>query len=445
LPCHSLKGPWGLVKIRDKLDSHFQRQGERERAAALSDLRRRLDRLLDPRRARATGGADIPQAQPIEELLEGQFVPTPFGEVFVVRETYDLGYRHGGTLLEELLQVPHYPAHLITKDERLKGIDFHRTLFLDTETTGLAGGTGTYAFMVGAGSFREEGFTVQQLFMRNHSEEMAVLSVLEGLLDHCDFLVTFNGKNFDIPLLETRFILSRRTSPLADKPNYDLLFPSRRIWKKAYHNCRLTTLEAQLLDIDRGDDIPSEWIPSLYFDFVRTGDARKISRVFYHNRMDILSMVILAHRIHLTYHDPSAANPRRGIEHLVLGKLFMEHGLVEKATACLEETLKRCDEPFWWEAMKYLSLAYKRKGQWKRSAALWEDMISRDGGRRSSFPYVELAKYYEHKVKDYAKALEMVQRAFEMVDYLGPPEREALRHRQRRVVGKEEKFHRRSP
>jgi uncharacterized protein YprB with RNaseH-like and TPR domain len=429
------------VKIRDKLDSHFLRKRDEERAAALSDLRRRLDRLVSPKKARVIGEGYAAQGKPIEELVEGQFVSTPFGEVFVARETYGSGYRHGGILLGDLLEVPQYPAHLITKDARLKGIDFNRTLFLDTETTGLAGGTGTYAFMVGVGSFQGEGFAVLQLFMRNHSEERAVLSLLEGLLDNHDFLVTFNGKNFDIPLLETRFILSRLNSPLADKPNYDLLFPSRRIWRKAYHNCQLITLEAQLLDIDRGDDIPSEWIPYLYFDFVRTGDARKISRVFRHNRMDLLSMVILAHRIHLTYHDPSAANPRRGVEQLVLGKLFMEHGLIGKATACLEEALKRCDEDFQWEAMKSLSLAYKREGQWERSAALWEDMISWDG-MRSSFPYVELAKYYEHRVKDYWKALEVVRRAFEAVDNLGLSERNALLHRQRRVMEKEKRSHR---
>jgi len=404
-------------------------------APAVSDLRRRLDRLIEPRKARVTGGGPTAEGISIEELVDGQFVSTPFGEIFVVKETYGHGHRHGGTLLGDLLEVPHYPAHLITKDARLKGIDFYRTLFLDTETTGLAGGTGTYAFMVGVGYFQEGGFTVQQLFMRNHSEEKAVLSLLEGVLDHCDFLVTFNGKNFDIPLLETRFILSRLKSSLADKPNYDLLFPSRRIWKRAYQNCRLATLEAQVLDIERGDDIPSEWIPYLYFDFVRTGDARKISRVFHHNRMDILSMVILAHRIHLTYHDPSTGNPRPGVEQLVLGKLFMEHGLLEKAAVCLEEALRRCDEPFWWEAIRFLSLAYKRRGKWERSAALWRDMISRDG-RRSSFPYVELAKYYEHRIKDYWKALEMVRGAFEMVDCLGFSERTELLHRQRRVVGK---------
>ena len=195
------------------------------------------------------------------------------------------------------------------------------------------------------------------------------------------------------------------------------------------------------MDIDRGDNIPSELIPYYYFDFVKTGNVEKISRVFYHNRMDILSMVILAHRIHSTYHDPSALHPRRGIEHVVLGKLFMEHGMIEKATGCLEEAVKLCDEPFQWEAMRFLSLTYKRKGQWERSAALWEDMISWDGSR-SSFPYVELAKHYEHRVKDYSKTLEMVRRAFEMVDCLSSSEREALLHRERRVIRKEKKARR---
>jgi uncharacterized protein YprB with RNaseH-like and TPR domain len=423
------------VKIRDRLNSYFPRREGGERGPAVSDLRRRLDRLIEPRKVRFAGEGSAAEGVSIEELLDGQFVSTHFGEIFVVKETYGHGHRHGGALLGDLLEVPHYPAHLITKDPRLEAIDFSHTLFLDTETTGLAGGTGTYAFMVGLGYFQGGGFTVQQLFMRDHSEEKAVLSLLEGVLDRCDFLVTFNGKNFDIPLLETRYILSRLESSLAGKPNYDLLFPSRRIWKRAYQNCRLTTLEAQVLDIDRGDDIPSEWIPYLYFDFVRTGDARKISRVFYHNRMDILSMVTLAHRIHLTYHDPSAGNPRRGVEQLVLGKLFMEHGLLEKATPCLEEALRRCEEPFWWEAMKFLSLAYKQRGEWERSAALWEDMISWDG-RRGSFPFVELAKYYEHRSKDYRKALEVVRKAFEMVDYLGFAEKEALLHRQKRILQK---------
>jgi uncharacterized protein YprB with RNaseH-like and TPR domain len=423
------------VKIRDRLDSLSRQKGDEEKRTILSDLRRRLDRLSDPRRVKGTGDPHPSRGRAIDELVDGQFLSTPFGEIFAARETYGSGYRHGGILLEELLEVPNYPAHLITRDERLKDIDLTRTLFLDTETTGLSGGTGTYAFMVGIGSFQGGGFSVQQLFMRDYSEEKAMLFLLGELLDGFDFLVTFNGKNFDIPLLETRFILSRLGIPFADKPNYDLVYPSRKIWKRVCHNCRLVTLEAQLLDVNREDDIPSELIPYHYFNFVRTGNAEKMSRVFHHNRMDILSMVILAHRIHSTYHDPWAFHSRRGIEHMVLGKLFMEQGMVERATGCLEEALKLCDEPFQWEAMRLLSLTYKRRGNWERSAVLWEDMISWDG-RRSSFPHVELAKHYEHRIKDYSKALEMVRRAFEMVGYLSSSEREALLHRKKRVMRK---------
>jgi uncharacterized protein YprB with RNaseH-like and TPR domain len=393
---------------------------------------------LSGRRVGAVTHRYPPRGRAVEELVDGQVLSTPYGEIFVVTETYGTGHRHGGTLLEELLEVPGYPAHLITGNERLKDVDFGRTIFLDTETTGLSGGTGTYAFMVGVGRFQGGEFTIQQLFMRNYGEERAMLFLLREFLDGCDFLVTFNGRSFDVPLLETRFILSRFTASLSEKPNYDLLFPSRRIWRRSCDNCRLVTLEAQLLDISRGDDIPSELIPSYYFDFIRTGDAGKISQVFYHNRMDILSMVTLTHRIHAACHNPSALLSRRGIEHVILGKLFMEHGMIERATGCLEEAFRRCDGPLQWDALKFLSLVYKRKGEWERSAALWEDMISWDG-RRNTFPYVELAKYYEHRSKDYSKALEMVQRAFETVDHLNFSEREALLHRQRRVMTKERK------
>ena len=209
----------------------------------------------------------------------------------------------------KFLAIPTYPAHLLSRDERFKDLDLQKTLFLDTETTGLTGGTGTFVFMVGLGFFCEGGFLVRQLFMRDYSEERACLSLLNEFLESFQFLVTFNGRHYDIPLLETRFILSRMNSRIREMPNFDLLFPSRKIWKGAYENCRLVTLESKLLGMGRQDDVPSEWIPHFYFEYVQTGDATKIHRVFYHNQMDILSMVALMGRIHLVYHDPQAARP----------------------------------------------------------------------------------------------------------------------------------------
>jgi hypothetical protein len=216
-------------------------------------------------------------------------------------------------------------------------------------------------------------------------------------------------------------------------PNFDLLFPSRRIWKGAYENCRLVTLESQLLGVERTDDIPSEWIPYLYFDYIQTGDAGKIHQVFYHNQMDILSMVALAGRIHLVYHDPQAARPRKGIEHFALGRLFWEHGQREKAIPCFEIALKRCDDDLSWEVMKWLSMAFKKTGQGEKARSLWEEMLSY---KKDAFPCIELAKYHEHRVKNLDRAMIYVDEAIELIPSHQQREIELLHHRRRRLEQK---------
>ena len=323
-----------VSKLTPTQPSPFEGEGE-----GGVDLRQRLDRLLEPQKAYRKKAVF-----PIEQLVKGEVISTPEGETFLTKEYFPSHFRYGEMALGDIHNLPTYPAHLLLKDERFKELDFRRALFLDTETTGLAGGTGTFAFMVGLGFFEEDQFSIHQFFMRDYSEEKASLSLIKDMLESFQFLVTFNGRQYDIPLLETRFILSRILSTIREMPNFDLLYPSRKIWKGAYENCRLVTLESQLLGVERTDDIPSEWIPYLYFDYIQTGDARKIYQVFYHNQMDILSMVGLAGRIHLVYHDPQAARPRKGIEHFALGRLFWEHGQREKAIPCFEIALKRCDD-----------------------------------------------------------------------------------------------------
>jgi tetratricopeptide (TPR) repeat protein len=225
------------------------------------------------------------------------------------------------------------------------------------------------------------------------------------------------------------------TSRIREMPNFDLLFPARKIWKGAYENCRLVTLESRLLGMGREDDIPSEWIPQLYFEYVQTGDGRKIHRVFYHNQMDILSMAALMGRIHLVYHDPQAAKPRKGVEHFSLGRLFWDHGLREKAIPCFEIALKRCEDDLAWEVMRWLSLAFKKTGQAEKARSLWEEMLTWPG-QEEPFPFVELAKYHEHRLRDFEKAIAYVDQALERV----PPDRERdielLVQRKRRLAGK---------
>lgn len=394
------------------------------------DLKERLGRLLEPKK--------IYQKRiilPIEQLVKGEIISTPEGETFRAKEYYPFCFRCGEVTLTDILNIPTYPAHLLSRDERLKGLDLRKTLFLDTETTGLSGGTGTFAFMVGLGFFQEDGFFIHQFFMRDYSEERASLSLVKDLMECFQFLVTFNGKQYDIPLLETRFILSRMPSKIKEMPNFDLLFPSRRIWKGAYENCRLVTLESQLLGMGREDDIPSAWIPYLYFDYLQTGDAQKIQKVFYHNQMDILAMVALAGRIHLIYHDPQAARPRKGIEHLALGRLFWDHGHHEKAIPCFEVALKRCDDDLAWEVMRWLSMAFKKTGQGEKARSLWEEMLTWPF-KKDAYPYIELAKYHEHRLKDFDRAIDYVEKALSQTPSNRQKEFEFLQHRRRRLEQK---------
>jgi hypothetical protein len=401
------------------------------REEIISDLRKRLERLTDPRRRRryeTRGG-------PIEQWVRGEEVTTPYGTVFVSQDSYGSGYRHGGMLLDCVMETPTGRVSLVCRDQGLRDLDFSRTLFIDVETTGLAGGTGTYAFMVGVGYFEHGRFVTKQFFLRDFSEEMAMLWVLRDLARRFRFLVTFNGKRFDIPLLETRFVLSRMESPFSELPNYDLLFPSRRIWREALENCRLTTLESCVLDIERQDDVPGEMIPYLYFDYLRTRDGSRIHRVFYHNRMDILSLVTLAGRIHELIHTPRTASRGKWIEVYSLGKLFSREKRIGEAIECFQDALRFCKGSNEWQILKSLSLAMKRENQKDRAASVWREMISFDRGR-DLFPYEELAKFYEHQMKDYPEALRWVRRALESLTDISPTERLALEHRYRRLLSR---------
>ena len=414
-----------ISKLTPTPPSPLEREGE-----GGGDLRHRLDRLLEPKKIYRKK-----TAVPIEQLIKGEVISTPEGDTFLTKEHFSPQYRYGEMALADILSIPTYPAHLLSKDERLKELDFRKALFLDTETTGLSGGTGTFAFMVGLGFFQGDRFLVHQFFMRDYSEERASLSLLKNFIDSFQFLITFNGRQYDIPLLETRFILSRMPSKIREMPNFDLLYPSRKIWKGAYENCRLVTLESQLLGVERTDDIPSEWIPYLYFDYIQTGDARKIQQVFYHNQMDILSMVTLAGRIHLIYHDPQAARPRKGIEHFALGRLFWEHGQREKAISCFEIALKRCDDDLFWEVMKWLAMAFKKTGQGEKARSLWEEMLGWPY-KKEVFPYIELAKYHEHRLKNWDKAMAYVDEALGIVSSHQCREIELLQHRRQRLEQK---------
>lgn len=255
-------------------------------------LKARLERLVAAATARERTRRPTPR--PIEELIAGRTIANERGEFFLAEEAVSLDRPHGDVPLARLRSRGAEAVSILVGEPGFESFDLSRAVFLDTETTGLAGGTGTAAFLVGVGFLRDDEFVVRQFFMRDFHEEAALLHELARELAGFAGVVTFNGKMFDLPLLESRFRMNRTPFPLAAAQHLDLLHPARRLWKARLESCRLVHLEAALLRVRREEDIPGEQIPQAYFDYIRGGDAFLLGRVFHHNRIDIVSLAALS-------------------------------------------------------------------------------------------------------------------------------------------------------
>jgi uncharacterized protein YprB with RNaseH-like and TPR domain len=383
---------------------------------ANDDLRQQLIRLGVARGANHLETRPSRQRKAIEELLPGEEVYTDRGPFFLLREPYALDYRHGSHTLSELLAcAPEGPAKL-ARDGRLGRVDYSSMAFVDTETTGLAGGTGTYAFLVGVGVFEQEKFVIHQFFMRDFGEEPAQLLALGELLDDREAVVSFNGKSFDMPLLETRFIMTHQSPRMMDAPHLDLLPASRRFWKYRLSSCSLSTLEDEILGVERThEDVPGWLIPSLYVDYARTGDAREMPRIFYHNAQDILSLVTLTAqqcRLLDTRFPLEAQLP--GEDLYGVGRLLHDLEEWDRAEAAFVEAAQTCRRPPVRE-LAARDLAYLLKRQERRDEALpwWRKLVETDG---AVYACEELAKHYEWHDRDLAQATAWTRRAIALVE-----------------------------
>jgi uncharacterized protein YprB with RNaseH-like and TPR domain len=186
---------------------------------------------------------------------------------------------------------------LLAPDAPKEAADPSQWLFLDTETTGFSGGTGTYAFLVGVAWWDAGGLEVEQFFMRDFNEEHSVLVALRERLAERRVLVTFNGKSFDWPLLETRYRMTRAITPRVPRAHLDMLHPARHLWRLHLGSVRLVELERHILGWERGVDVASELIPQMYFDFLRGGPPEPLIPIFRHNQMDLRGLAALATRI----------------------------------------------------------------------------------------------------------------------------------------------------
>jgi uncharacterized protein YprB with RNaseH-like and TPR domain len=346
----------------------------------------------------------------------GEIADTGAGPLLVVRREYPLEHRHGRVGLDGVRRAPLDALARVARVEA-DTLAADGLLFLDTETTGLAGGTGTYAFLVGAGWLEGDVFVVVQHFMRDLDEEPALLAALAPLLERAAGLVTFNGGGFDLPLLETRFVLARRRWPGA-LPHLDLLRPSRRVWTGCLEDCRLGTLERDVLGLAREEDVPGALIPSLYFDWLRRRRARPLARVFAHNRDDVLSLAALVGWFGAALGDAPAL---RAPEWAGLGRLWEPVDL-ERALGCYRVALETGlpGDAAQWVRLR-LAWWEKRAARWETACSLWES--AREHDIFDPRPWEELAKFHEHRARDFAAARAVVTDALDLARAAGAAER----------------------
>jgi uncharacterized protein len=391
-----------------------------------------LTRIIRRIEAKSRPRPPAPPARSLEALLEGQVEETERGKLLVVRRRFPVDHRHGRQSLLAARDATPQALALLSRTGEAPA-EGRRLLYLDTETTGLAGGTGTYAFLVGVGFFDGDDFEVRQFFMRDLDEEPALLTALEAMFRQSDGFVTYNGAGFDLPLLETRFVLGRRRFP-GEVFHLDLLGPARRLWSARLDDCRLGTVEQTILRFIRDEDLPGALIPTVYFEYLRRKQPHELPRVFEHNRHDILSLAALTGWVA----DAVGRAPVPGLDPESLAGLgrLLETNDPERSVACYRMALDSgLGAPSRERLLLRLAQGEKRRARWDEARALWEAAARapRDFDPR---PWEEIAKVHEHRRRDLPAARRVVEEALELARRHRASERvlAAFEHRRQRLA-----------
>jgi uncharacterized protein YprB with RNaseH-like and TPR domain len=374
---------------------------------------------------------------PIEQVVQGSDHDTLYGSTFITIREFSQDYLHGGVslysnpgfqMLSEWGRVPNFSALPLTK-----------IAFLDTETSGLAGGTGTYAFLIGLGFFTENSFKVIQFFMRDPSSETALLASLQEWLSQFRAFVTFNGKSFDIPLLKTRCLLNTIVIPFENMDHIDLLHLARRLWRNRLESRALGDLEKEIMGFFRDqDEVPGFLIPQYYFDYLRTGDSRLLAGVFKHNVLDIVSLAVLFNFVANLLENPQQSSIP-SLDVAAIARLYEDLGRLEDAAVLYEMSISAgMPETFVTSTLERFAHLRRKQGQLDQAVMLWAKAV--EHGHLESC--VELAKHFEHSRKDFHTALVWIQKGQELLKTLRLPKYQVqiwvqeFEHRRQRVTAK---------
>jgi hypothetical protein len=390
------------------------------------------------------------------EVLGGLPIETPAGPCLLVERRYEAGCRHGRARVADCV---------VEDGESLRRLDWRlpparapqpdgpRVVFLDLETTGLSGGAGTVAFLVGCGWFDNRAFQIRQFVLGSFATERALLAAVADCVDSASLIVTYNGKTFDLPVMETRWLFHRMETPFNGKRHFDMLHPARRLWRERRidgswrtgdeSGCSLGALERRLLGFERVGDVPGSEIPSRYFQFLRTGDPRPLEAVLEHNRLDLVSLAaIVARGVRLVEEGGGACADAR--ESLAVGKILERANRPDAAAACYQRAARERSAIACAEARSRLALLLRRQGRFTEAAEAWRLVAALDGTGRGhevlrARALEALAIHHEHRAGDLTAARVCALEALGCDEQ--PRWRAAMRHRLDRLDRKLARVH----
>ena len=399
-------------------------------------LRERLERLVRVAGAGRRHERTRPAPRPVtlEEILpRAREQSGPRGRFVLVEEQIALDSYHGDVSLSRLRTLSTDTLAVLAGDaspESYASFAADRVAFLDTETTGLSGGAGTAAFLVGVALIRDDHLVLRQYVMRDYDEEAAMLAAVADDLAGATHLVTFNGRGFDVPLLDARYRLDRSRLPVGEVVHLDLLPPARRLWGERFDSCRLQALEAALLGLHRHQDVPGEAIPGIYFDYLRSRNASRLAAVLEHNRLDVVSLVALLVFCCRWIEDGGGADPR---EHYGLARVFERAESYERSEAYFRRVVEEGAGALRVDSLRRLAGRAKRARDHASALPLWQQAAEEGDW----WALRELAIHHEHRTRDFAAAQAAADEALRLAAGRASPRlREDLLRRRERVKRK---------
>ena len=357
-------------------------------------------------------GRDDVDPGDVATALGGRIVECAAGACIVIDRVYEAHARHGRRQVGDLPAEFTPSAPITLFDHRAPGGAgwADRIVFFDTETTGLSGGAGTLAFLAGCGWFEGENFRVRQFLLAGPGGERAQLAELTKIFDDASLVVTYNGRTFDVPLMDMRWAFHRTSTPTADMPHLDMLPPARRLWGSTpERSCSLSSLERAVLGFHRLADVPGFEIPGRYFQFVRTNDARAIAAVLDHNRHDVISLAaLMSHALWLVREGPLAC--REPVERLGLGRLYERAGDDARAIDAYEMAARGDEIEVRRLALARLAHLLRRDRRYDAAAAAWQGVFDLAGDEMGALSALDrraieaLAIHHEHRARNLPEA-----------------------------------------